>query len=77
MVCLLCLQHFHHHGCLYGIYRFITGFGVGGVIVTTNILIAEVWPEKRRAVALGIVSAAMPVGFIVAGALNNLIPQLA
>ena len=60
---------------LVGIYRFVTGFGVGGVIVTTNILIAEVWPEKRRAVALGIVSAAMPVGFIVAGALNNLIPQ--
>lgn len=60
---------------LVGVYRFITGFGVGGVLVTTNILIAEVWPEKRRAVALGIVSAAMPVGFIVAGALNNLIPQ--
>ena len=60
---------------LIGVYRFVTGFGVGGVIVTTNILIAEVWPEKRRAVVLGIVSAAMPVGFIVAGALNNLIPQ--
>jgi MFS family permease len=60
---------------LIGVYRFVTGFGVGGVIVTTNILIAEIWPEKRRAVALGIVSAAMPVGFIVAGALNNLIPQ--
>ncbi len=60
---------------LIGVYRFITGFGVGGVLVTTNILIAEIWPEKRRAVALGIVSAAMPVGFIVAGALNNLIPH--
>jgi MFS family permease len=60
---------------LAGVYRFVTGFGVGGVLVTTNILIAEVWPEKRRAVALGIVSAAMPVGFIVAGALNNLIPE--
>ncbi len=56
-----------------GIYRFITGFGVGGVILTTNILIAELWPEKKRAVALGIVSAAMPVGFIVAGAMNNLL----
>jgi predicted MFS family arabinose efflux permease len=56
-----------------GIYRFLTGFGVGGVLVTTNILIAELWPEKKRAVALGIVSAAMPVGFIVAGALNNLL----
>jgi MFS family permease len=53
----------------------MTGFGVGGVIVTTNILIAEIWPEKKRAVALGIISAAMPVGFIVTGALNNLIPE--
>ncbi len=56
-----------------GVYRFLTGFGVGGVIVTTNILISELWPEKKRAVVLGIVSAAMPVGFIVAGAMNNLL----
>ncbi len=56
-----------------GVYRFMTGFGVGGVIVTTNILIAELWPEKKRAVVLGIVSAAMPVGFIAAGAMNNLL----
>ncbi len=58
---------------LVGVYRFLTGFGVGGVIVTTNILIAEVWSEKKKAIALGIVSAAMPVGFIAAGAMNNLI----
>lgn len=69
------LTAFSSSWLLTGVYRFVTGFGVGGVLVTTNILIAEVWPEKRRAVALGIVSAAMPVGFIVAGALNNLIPQ--
>ena len=56
-----------------GMYRFLTGFGIGGVIVTTNILICELWPEKKRAVALGIVSAAMPVGFIIAGAMNNLL----
>lgn len=56
-----------------GVYRFLTGFGVGGVIVTTNILVSELWPEKKRAVALGIVSAAMPVGFIIAGAMNNLL----
>ncbi|MEP7318453.1 MAG: MFS transporter [Panacibacter sp.] len=56
-----------------GIYRFLTGFGVGGVIVTTNILVSELWPEKKKAIALGIVSAAMPVGFIVSGAMNNLL----
>lgn len=57
-----------------GIYRFFTGFGVGGVILTTNILIAEIWPAKNKAIALGIVSAAMPVGFIVAGAMNYVLP---
>jgi MFS family permease len=56
-----------------GTCRFVTGFGVGGVIVTTNILVAELWPEKKRAIVLGIVSSAMPVGFIVAGAMNNLL----
>ena len=54
------------------IYRLLTGFGIGGVLVTTNILVCEVWPQKTRAVALGIVSAAMPLGFIAAGAINNL-----
>jgi MFS family permease len=54
-----------------GLYRFITGFGVGGVMVTTTILVAELWPAKKKAVALGMVSAAMPVGFIIAGAMNN------
>lgn len=44
-------------------------------MVATNILIAELWIEKNRAVALGIVSTAKPVGFIIAGALNNLIPE--
>jgi MFS family permease len=69
------LTAFSSSWLMVGIYRFMTGFGVGGVIVTTNILIAELWPEKKRAVALGIVSAAMPVGFIVAGAMNNLLPN--
>jgi MFS family permease len=69
------LTAFSSSWLLVGFYRFVTGFGVGGVIVTTNILIVEIWSEKRRAIALGIVSAAMPVGFIVAGALNNLIPE--
>ncbi len=69
------LTSFSSSWFLAGVYRFVTGFGVGGVMVTTNILIAEIWPEKKRAIALGIVSAAMPVGFIVAGLLNNLIPE--
>jgi len=69
------LTAFSSSWLIVGFYRFATGFGIGGVLVTTNILIAEMWPEKKRAIALGIVSAAMPVGFIIAGALNNLIPE--
>ena len=53
------------------ICRFLSGFGIGGVLVTTTVLVAELWSEKRKAVVLGIVSVAMPVGFFTAGAINN------
>lgn len=69
------LTAFSSSWVMVGIYRFITGFGVGGVILTTNILVAELWPEKKKAIALGIVSAAMPVGFVAAGAMNVLLPN--
>ncbi|MBS1747686.1 MAG: MFS transporter [Bacteroidetes bacterium] len=69
------LTAFSSSWLLTGIFRFVTGFGIGGILVTTNILIAEIWPEKNRAIALGIASAAMPVGFIIAGILNNIIPE--
>jgi len=53
--------------------RFLSGFGIGGVLVTTTILISEIWPQKKRAVALGILSVAIPVGFFAAGAINNFV----
>lgn len=67
------LTAFSNSWVLITAFRFLTGFGVGGVLVTTNILVCELWPARKRAIALGIVSAAMPVGFIVAGALNNIL----
>ena len=48
------LTAFSDSWLLISIYRFLTGFGVGGVLVTTNILVCELWPEKKRAVAIGI-----------------------
>ncbi len=69
------LTAFSSSWLLIGIYRFFTGFGVGGILVTVSILVAELWPEKRRAVVIGIVSSGMPVGFIAAGAMNNLLPN--
>jgi MFS family permease len=47
--------------------RFFTGFGVGGVLVTTTILVAEEWTDKNRNVSLGILSITIPVGIFSAG----------
>jgi MFS family permease len=58
---------------LASVSRFFSGFGIGGVILTTTILISEMWPEKKRAIALGIVSIGIPVGFFAAGAINNMV----
>ncbi|HVX50743.1 MAG TPA: MFS transporter [Chitinophagaceae bacterium] len=67
------LTAFSSSWVLVSVYRFLTGFGVGGVIVTTNILIAEIWPEKNKAVAVGIAGVGMPVGIVCSGMMNNLI----
>lgn len=52
------------------ICRFITGVGVGAVLVTSVTMLSEVWPEKSRAIFLGIVSIAFPVGIFSAGLIN-------
>ncbi|WP_018615216.1 MFS transporter [Segetibacter koreensis] len=52
---------------LVAVCRFLSGFGIGGVLVTTNILVAEAWSPKKRAVALGILSISIPVGIFSAG----------
>jgi MFS family permease len=53
------------------ICRFIAGFGIGGVMVATTILVTELWQDKKKAIVMGIVSVAMPIGFFIAGAMNN------
>jgi MFS family permease len=50
--------------------RFMSGFGVGGVLVVSFTLLSEVWPEKSRAVITGILSIAFPVGIFSAGLIN-------
>ena len=57
------------------ICRFFSGFGVGGVLVTTLILISEVWPARSKAVFIGILSIAFPVGIFSAGLINYMIPS--
>jgi MFS family permease len=55
--------------------RLLAGFGVGGVLVTTTMLISESWTGRTRAVALGILSISIPIGIFSAGLIHNLLPQ--
>jgi MFS family permease len=55
--------------------RFISGFGIGGVLVITTMLISEGYQEKKRAVLLGILSISIPVGIFSAGLLTYFVSQ--
>jgi MFS family permease len=59
---------------LVSVCRFFSGFGVGGMLVTTTILVSETWAGKQRAVALGILSISIPVGIFSAGLINYFLP---
>lgn len=47
--------------------RFMTGFGIGGVLVITTMLISEGYKGKKREVLLGILSVSIPVGIFSTG----------
>jgi MFS family permease len=51
----------------YGICRFLTALGVGGEFAAGASLVAEVWPERSRPMALGFLQALSAVGNITAG----------
>lgn len=55
------------------ICRFLSGFGVGGVAVTSFTLLSEVWPQKTKAIFIGILSIAFPFGIISAGLINYVV----
>ncbi len=55
--------------------RFLSGFGIGGVLVITTMLISEGYQEKKRAVLLGILSISIPVGIFSAGLLTYYVSQ--
>jgi MFS family permease len=57
------------------IYRFIAGIGVGGIMVLATVLASESWPAQSRRVAIGILAVTFPVGILMAGAVNNLLPD--
>ncbi|WP_439581038.1 MFS transporter [Dyadobacter bucti] len=53
-------------------FRFVTGMGVGGVLLITTVYISEIWEQRTRAVMLGILAVFFPVGIVTTGSLNLL-----
>ena len=53
--------------------RFLSGFGVGGVLVVTPTFLSEVWPVKTRSIAIGILSIGFPTGIFSAGLIDLLV----
>lgn len=55
--------------------RLLTGAGVGGVLLLTTVYLSEIWPQKNRAVVLGVLAVMFPVGIVATGGLNaGLVP---
>ncbi len=54
-------------------YRFLTGVGIGGELVSIATFLTEVWPKKTKAIAIGCLLTSYQVGVFVAGGLNFLL----
>lgn len=52
------------------LFRFLSGFGVGGVLVVSFSWLSEIWPARSRSIAIGILSIGIPVGIFSAGLIN-------
>ncbi len=55
------------------IYRFLTAVGIGGEWAAGAALVAEVWPDEKRAKAAGLLQSAWAVGFFLAALCNLLL----
>jgi MFS family permease len=55
------------------IYRFLTALGIGGEWAAGAALVAEVWPEDKRAKAAGLLQSAWAFGFFLAALFNLLL----
>ena len=54
------------------LYRFLTALGIGGEWAAGAALVAEVWPESKRAKAAGMLQSAWAAGFLIAAVVNLL-----
>jgi MFS family permease len=57
------------------LWRLVSGVGIGGTMVVSAILIAEALHERPRAIAMGVLGVAFPIGIIFAGALSYRVPD--
>jgi MFS family permease len=55
------------------VYRFLTALGIGGEWAAGAAIVAETWPEEKRAKAAGILQSAWAVGFFLAAIANLLL----
>jgi MFS family permease len=56
-----------------GLFRFLTALGIGGEWAAGAALVAEVWPETKRARAAGLLQSAWAVGFLAAAVITLLL----
>lgn len=54
-------------------FRLLSGFAVGGILVITPTLLFEIWPERSRAVMIGIDSIGFPIGIFSSGLVNLIV----
>ena len=52
------------------VYRFLTALGIGGEWAAGAALVAETWPESRRALAAGFLQSAWAFGFFLTATIN-------
>lgn len=57
----------------YGVCRFLTAMGVGGEFAAGAALVAEVWPDRSRPMALGLLQALSAVGNMSAAAITYML----
>ena len=55
--------------------RFLTGMGVGGVLLVSTVYISEIWEKRTRPVMLGILAVSFPIGIVATGSLNILFAE--
>ena len=51
-------------------FRFLTGLGIGGELVSITTFLSEVWPERSRAFAVAMLISSYQIGQMLSGVLN-------